>query len=152
MMQQKQESEFTALDWWKKVVLENYTNFEGRARRKEFWMFQLLNITSIFVLAFFFGLTAFAFNDSSSAITYIPLGFIILYFLFIFFPSLAVSVRRLHDSNKSGWFYLIGFIPYIGGIIMLVFYVTEGTNGKNQYGPDPKRPQNEINEIGITEE
>ena len=49
-------------------------------------------------------------------------------------PALAVSVRRLHDTNKSGWYYLMGFIPYVGGIIMLVFYASEGTLGKNKYG------------------
>ena len=73
----------------------------------------------------------------------------LIYVLAVFIPSLAVAVRRLHDVGKSGWFYLISLIPLIGGIWLLILFVTEGDKGPNQYGPDPKAPNSEeINEIG----
>lgn len=62
----------------------------------------------------------------------------LIYSLAALIPNLAVSVRRLHDTNKSGWMLLIGLIPIIGSIILIVFFCTEGTQGPNQYGADPK--------------
>ena len=61
-----------------------------------------------------------------------------LYTLAVLLPSIAVTVRRLHDTDRTGWWILLGFIPIIGGIVLLVFYVLEGTRGPNRYGPDPK--------------
>ena len=61
-----------------------------------------------------------------------------LYSLAVLLPSIAVAVRRLHDTDRSGWWFLIGFVPIVGGIILLVFYVLEGTRGPNRFGPDPK--------------
>ena len=69
---------------------------------------------------------------------WIVMGLLVIFALAIFIPALAVVVRRLHDQDKSGWFILIQFIPYIGGIIMLIFMCIEGTKGENRYGPDPK--------------
>ncbi|WP_218925781.1 DUF805 domain-containing protein [Flavobacterium sediminis] len=148
------EEDFGIIDWWKKVVLENYANFEGRARRKEFWMFQLINVLVIFIGMFLFGVISGSVKNSSSEFALIPLGLLALYLLLIFLPALAVTIRRLHDTNRSGWYYLLSFIPYAGGIIMLIFYVSEGTVGPNQYGYDPKRPtqNNEIDEIGQIQE
>jgi uncharacterized membrane protein YhaH (DUF805 family) len=68
----------------------------------------------------------------------IPCLLLVLYSLAIFIPNLAVIVRRLHDQDKSGWWFLIGFVPIIGGIWLLILYLTDGTPGPNQYGPDPK--------------
>jgi uncharacterized membrane protein YhaH (DUF805 family) len=65
-----------------------------------------------------------------------------LYALAIFIPSLAVQVRRFHDQDKSGWFVLLGFIPYVGGLIVLVFMCLDGTKGKNRFGEDPKMSDN----------
>lgn len=61
-----------------------------------------------------------------------------LYSLAVFIPSLAVTVRRLHDTNHSGWMYFVSLIPLIGGIWLLILLCTDGTHGQNQYGPDPK--------------
>jgi len=73
----------------------------------------------------------------------------ILYVLAVVIPSLAVAVRRLHDTGKSGWFYLVALIPLIGGIWLIVLFATEGDVGPNAYGPDPKRPNSDdINRIG----
>ena len=85
----------------------------------------------------------FAIDFLWTALTIVPFWIIIfaligLYSLFVLIPSIAVQVRRFHDQDKSGWFVLINFVPYIGGIIVLVFMLLEGTRGPNKYGPDPK--------------
>ena len=109
-------------------VLRNYAVFSGRARRKEYWMFVLFNIIISVVAA----IADYVFSGpGSGAIS----G---LYSLAVFIPSLAVGVRRLHDVGKSGWFTLIIFIPLVGVIWLLVLDCTEGTDGANEYGPDPK--------------
>ena len=131
------------MNWYLKVIRDNYANFSGRARRTEYWMFYLIHIIIVFALAFFGGVIS---GSSDSMLGMIP---IFIYMLATLLPSLAVSVRRLHDTGKSGWYYLFTFIPYIGGIILLVFMVIDGDKGPNKYGPDPKAPEYEdINEIG----
>lgn len=123
--------------WWKKVVFENYANFNGRARRSEYWYFALANLVLIlpfYLLAFVGALNDMQWLAVLGGIVYV------LAALALIVPSLAVAVRRLHDINKSGWFYLIGLIPFIGGIILLVWFFTEGTKGPNDYGDDPKNP------------
>ncbi|MBJ6368100.1 DUF805 domain-containing protein [Snuella sedimenti] len=131
------------MKWYLKVVKDNYANFQGRARRKEYWMFTLFN--AIFMIA-----TAIVAGIIGQA-TDTPLFFLLylVYILGIIIPSLAVTVRRLHDIGKSGWYYLVGLIPFIGGIWLFVLLVTEGETGPNGYGPDPKAPtMDEINDIG----
>jgi uncharacterized membrane protein YhaH (DUF805 family) len=76
-------------------------------------------------------------NPFGSTAMLIVLG---VYFLVFFIPGLAVQVRRFHDQDKSGWFILLGFIPYVGSLILLVFMCLEGTRGPNRFGPDPKDP------------
>ena len=71
-----------------------------------------------------------------------------LYGLATFLPSLAVAVRRLHDTDKSGWYLLLSLVPFVS-LVLFVFYLLEGNNGKNQYGNDPKNPSNEIQNIGV---
>ncbi|MBN2584135.1 MAG: DUF805 domain-containing protein [Planctomycetes bacterium] len=110
---------------WYIGVLKKYAVFDGRARRKEYWMFVLFNIIISFVLGIIDGL-----------IGYPVLG--LIYSLAVLLPGLGVSIRRLHDTGRSGWWILIGFVPIVGFIILLVFMVTEGTKGENAYGPDPK--------------
>ncbi len=125
--------------YWYLEVLKKYAVFRGRARRKEFWMFQLVNTGVLFILAFIFGLfilpTMIKYGRSPLA------GFLglvlISYVLAMLIPSLAVSVRRLHDTNLSGWWLLIGLIP-LGGIVLFVFHLLDSTPGPNQYGPNPK--------------
>lgn len=111
---------------WYIAVLKKYAVFEGRARRKEFWMYMLFNYIFYVVL----GMLA-AMADSLA----ILFG---IYFLATFLPGLGVSIRRLHDTNRSGWWVLISFIPFIGAIILLVFFVQEGQADENAYGPNPK--------------
>jgi len=132
---EKQESDYNMIDWWKKVVLKNYANFKGRARRAEYWYFALGNfLMSIpFYIIGIVGLTSH--NSLLTILGFLVYGCI---FLATIVPGLAVTARRLHDINKSGWFYFIGLIPFIGGIILLVWFFTDGNRFANNYGADPK--------------
>ena len=109
----------------------NYAGFSGRAPRSEYWFFILFNI-----------LVFAAIGAVSMLLGGETLMFIILVIgcLAVLIPSLAVAVRRLHDTNASGWWYLLAFIPYIGGFIMLVWFCLPGTKGENRFGPDPLNP------------
>jgi uncharacterized membrane protein YhaH (DUF805 family) len=117
---------------WYTEVLKKYVDFSGRARRKEFWMFVLINTVISIVLSivdFIIG----TYNQS------VGLGLLSgIYFLAVLLPSLAVTVRRLHDTDRSGWWIFISLLPVAGGIILIVFNAHEGTSGDNKYGPDPK--------------
>jgi uncharacterized membrane protein YhaH (DUF805 family) len=111
---------------WKLVVLERYAKFDGRAGRAEFWWFVLANFLVYVVLAILLQVSG------------IFLILELLYALAMLIPSIAVAIRRLHDTDKSGWLLLIGLVPFIGAIILIVFYAMEGTNGPNQYGAGPE--------------
>lgn len=110
---------------WFVEVLKKYAVFSGRARRKEYWMFTLIS-SLIYLGLVILGL---------AMDTEVPE---IVFAVAIFLPSLAVSVRRLHDTGRSGWWVLIGLVPCVGSIIMIIFMATEGQRDANQYGPDPK--------------
>lgn len=110
---------------WFVAVLKKYAVFSGRARRKEYWMFTLIYILIAIVLGFLDGMLGGA-------------GILgILLAIGLFVPSLAVTVRRLHDTDRSGWWVLIAFVPFVGWLVLLVFMVLAGTSGSNQYGEDP---------------
>ena len=119
------------MDWYLKV-LRQYADFNGRARRKEYWTFALTNAAVVFVLYLIALLVG---NLTFAIILYVLVG---IAYLAILVPTIAVIVRRLHDTDRPGVFILLVFIPIVGGIILLVFMATEGTRGPNQYGPDPK--------------
>lgn len=136
---------FIMIEWYKKVVFENYANFSGRARRSEYWYFTLMSIIISIILAVIDSVTGLNFEGTTSG----PIGS--LYSLAVLIPSLAVIVRRLHDVGKSGWFFFIILIPLVGAIWLLVLFCTDGEQGANNYGPDPKNESDEINEIGTTE-
>ena len=104
--------------------------FDGRASRKEFWMFALLN--SIFAL-----IVSIVGPYAVGSLGKINVLYG-LYILAIFLPSLALTVRRLHDTNRNGWWIFILLIPLIGGIVLLIFEVLDSTPGDNKYGPNPK--------------
>jgi uncharacterized membrane protein YhaH (DUF805 family) len=108
---------------------QNFANFSGRARRKEFWMFTLFNI----LISIAIGVVESALGVTSGY------GLVSgLYALAVFIPSLAVLVRRLHDTDRSGWWALLLLIPLIGSLVLLVFACIEGTRGDNRFGADPK--------------
>ncbi len=116
---------------WYLGVLKKYAVFSGRARRKEYWMFILVNVIIAFVLGLIDGIVGVALESDQSLLT-------TLYTLAILLPSLAVGVRRLHDTGRSAWWLLIALVPIIGPIVLLVFLVQDSQHGDNQYGPNPK--------------
>jgi uncharacterized membrane protein YhaH (DUF805 family) len=118
---------------WYTDVIKKYAEFSGRARRKEYWMFVLFNVIIGIVLSIIDLIigTRVGPRDSYGLLSGI-------YSLAVLVPSLAVSWRRLHDTGRSGWWYLINLVPCVGWIVFLVFAIQEGNAGDNQYGPDPK--------------
>lgn len=133
------------LGWWKKVVFENYANFNGRARRAEYWNYALLNFIIVMMPLYIVGLIMVAADNS--AIGMLLIGLYALVAIGTFIPSLAVSVRRLHDIGKSGWNYLIVLIPLVGPIVILVWFCSEGNRSANEYGEDPKNPAGPVFEF-----
>lgn len=130
-MPQPQSNEALA---WMLLPLKRYADFEGRSSRKEFWMF-LLFTNLVSAALFIFG--AIVSPD-------LGLGLLLLGFLGVLLPFIAVQVRRFHDQGKSGWFALLNLIPYVGILIILGFMLIEGTAGDNPYGADPKVGGNAI--------
>jgi len=119
-----------------RLFFKNYVNFQGRARRAEFWWPYLLFILVYIALIVIVGALS-ALGDVGAMIGGLVALVIGLFMLAMIIPSLSVTVRRLHDKNMSGWMILIGLIPF-AGFYLLYLYVTEGTQGPNQYGEDPK--------------
>lgn len=112
---------------------ENYCNFEGRAPRSEYWWFALFAVLLGIVTSIIDGILGTVTANGIGLISSIAS-------LALIIPSIAVAVRRLHDTDRSGWFYLLNFIPIIGWIVLIVFFVQQGTNGRNRFGDDPLRP------------
>mgnify|MGYP001474305728 CR=1 FL=1 len=112
--------------YWYIECFRKYADFSGRARRTEYWMFILFSVIVSFVIELVDGL--------------IGMGGILypVYFLVSLIPSFSVIIRRLHDTGRSGWWWLIGFVPVIGMIAMLLFFVLDSEPGTNQYGENPK--------------
>ncbi|RZJ51183.1 MAG: DUF805 domain-containing protein [Flavobacterium sp.] len=131
------------IEMFKKVVFENYANFNGRARRKEYWMFCLASL----IISVILGIIDYM--CGTNIIMNGQLGIIrISYSLLVLIPGIALGVRRLHDVGKSGWLSLVIFIPLIGALWLLILACTEGEKGPNQYGADPKNEFEDISEIG----
>lgn len=124
--------------------IRKYAQFSGRARRKEYWMFCLLIIGIEIVFYSLMGILGagpMMAGDPTAGVNPIA-GLLMLVFsvvmLGLFIPSLAVSFRRLHDTNRSAWWLLIALIPFLGVVVLLVFMLLDGTPGDNRFGPDPK--------------
>lgn len=117
---------------WYLGVLRQYAVFKGRARRKEYWFFFLFNLIASLVLTVVDFMTG-------SLDPELGMGLLSgLYTLAVLIPSLAVTVRRLHDTDRTGWWLLIGLIPLVGAIVLLVFMLLDSQSGDNQYGANPK--------------
>lgn len=127
------------MNWYLKVLRE-YFNFDGRARRKEYWMFILFNI----IISW--GLQGLSYALGSSGLYFLAL----IYGLLVMIPGLAVTVRRLHDAGYSGWYVLVLLIPIIGAIWLIVLTCLDSEDGVNKWGENPKGIGNDstINQIG----
>lgn len=121
------------MDWFL-LVLKKFAEFNGRSRRKEYWMFTLVSALICIVLE----AIAMVLAKTSMALGFALFALICIYALVLLIPSLAVSVRRLHDSGKSGWLLLVGLVPFLGGLVLLVLMCLDSTSGPNEYGPNPK--------------
>lgn len=128
------------MNWYLKVI-NQYFDFSGRARRKEYWYFTLFSVIISWTLSsidMLFGIYVFSIIS-------------IIYSLLVFIPSFAVLVRRLHDIGKSGWYFFLLFIPLIGWIWLLVLLCMEGEQKPNKWGENPKGIGNDklIDQIGL---
>lgn len=116
---------------WYLQSLRKYAVFKGRARRREYWIFELMNVAitlALFVLAVMLGKAGYPY--------FLSLPF--LYMAATTIPSLASLVRRLHDTNRSGWWFFISMVPVVGGLILFAMIVTDSDPGENRFGPNPK--------------
>ncbi len=114
------------MEWYLSCLKEHYADFNGRARRKEYWMFTLFNMVASWVLTLLGGLIKCPW-----------IGY--LYSLAVLIPSLAVLVRRLHDTGRSGWWFFICFVPIIGWIWLLVLMCLDSQPETNNWGDNPKK-------------
>jgi uncharacterized membrane protein YhaH (DUF805 family) len=119
--------------YYYRKVLQNYTNFSGRAQRAEYWYFYLINVL-ISIALIYIDMFVGTYN-STTGVGLIQTS----YALLVFLPALAVLVRRLHDIGKSGWWVFLLLIPLIGFIWLIILLVGDSEPGDNQYGPNPKR-------------
>ena len=128
---------------WMLLPLRRYAEFSGRSRRKEYWMFYLLNILIgcfvglVFLVGYYADMTQTQMDTYLMPVVWLAM----LWSLATLIPGLAVTFRRLHDTDRSAWNILWGLVPLVGGFILLYFYVTKGTDGPNRFGPDPLEDQ-----------
>ncbi|MEE9407473.1 MAG: DUF805 domain-containing protein [Polaribacter sp.] len=130
------------MDWYLKV-LKQYADFSGRARRKEFWMFMLFHFIIVLLIVFLM-IFSTGYLDSNEEPNFVVLIVLLIYFLGTIVPTLAVTVRRLHDIGKSGTWYFISFIPYIGSFWLLILNCMDGESKSNKWGQNPKGLGNDI--------
>lgn len=113
---------------WYLEAIKNYANFKGRARRKEYWLFNLFNLLIM-------GTLYLVGSVMESLLLFV---LILIYYFFMLIPTLSVTIRRLHDIGYSGWVFLVNFIPLVGGIILLVLTCLDSETNDNKYGANPK--------------
>jgi len=122
---------------WYLEALKKYAVFSGRSRRKEYWYFFLFNSIFYLILLIIDTLTG-TYNQENG------MGLLtMIYFIAVLLPSLGLSVRRLHDTNRRGWWILLSLIPIIGAIVLLIFMVQDSTPGENRFGSNPKEAVSE---------
>lgn len=122
-------------------ALKRYSDFEGRSRRAEYWTFALTNTVIGYLL---YGMMALAFYSELKVLGLILSGLYMLFAIVMLIPGLAVCIRRLHDTGRSGWWVFICLIPIIGAIWFFVLLLLDGDKGENKYGPDPKAIDKEL--------
>lgn len=127
-------------------IFKHYFDFQGRTRRKDFWLFFLIH----FSIIFFLGTAGGLFNETFSIEieSSLPMEILLIYVFVTVIPTLGVMVRRLHDQNRNRFFVLLPLIPFIGTLALIFLMCLPGQFGSNKYGPDPKNPNNEIDTTG----
>ena len=120
---------------WYLKVFKQYFDFRGRARRKEYWMFTLINTLILLALMFIEFVVLGANPETGEGIIFYP-----LYTLITFIPGLAVSIRRLHDTGKRGWYLFTMFVPLIGVFILIYYLAQDSERDSNRWGANPKKP------------
>jgi len=125
------------MEWYLKVMRDNYANFKGRARRKEYWMYTLI-FTVLLIALMTIMFSVLSFSDETGIETgpgvYLTVILVIVFLFAHFIPTIALTVRRLHDTGKSGWWYLIVLVPYLGNFVIFIFTLIDGDRGDNKYG------------------
>ncbi len=114
---------------WYLEPLKKYAVFSGRSSRMEFWCFQLINLAIIIGMSIAASLTL-----NEGKVSFFITIILNLFVLVMFIPSLALSIRRLHDTGRSGWHYLLVLVPVVGAIVLFVFYIAKGASSNNEYG------------------
>jgi len=133
---QEDDNELSLWGFYMKCLKDKYASFDGRARRKEYWSFALFNAIIYFI---FYAVGIFlAVSTRSETLALIVFGILGIYGLGVIIPSLAVTVRRLHDIGKGGGWIFISFVPFVGGLILLVFTLLDSEAGENRFGSNPK--------------
>lgn len=134
---------------WYLNVLRNYAVFNGRARRAEYWMFTLFHIIFLVVAAVLDNVLGLTFEVAGQSL---PYGYLyVAYSLAVIIPGLALMVRRLHDVGKSGWFFFIALIPFIGAIWLLVLACKDSQPGENEHGANPKEEETYLPEEEVVQ-
>ncbi len=129
------------MHWFIDPIRNHYADFSGRAPRKEYWMFMLMYIILTIGVSFLIATSGLFLGEWAFVVFFV---LFIIGVIALIVPSIAIQVRRLHDIGYSGWWYFIGFIPYIGGIIILVMSALRSEIGTNKYGPNPYGVGNEV--------
>ena len=120
------------MNWYLEVLTKKYATFEGRARRKEYWSFVLVNFVILMVLVAVDNAIG---TFSGTARIGLLSG---IFVLAVFIPGIAVTVRRMHDTNRSGWWVMLNCLPYLGSLVVMVLACLDSQPGGNRYGPNPK--------------
>ncbi|PPU93704.1 DUF805 domain-containing protein [Xanthomonas populi] len=126
---------------WMLLPLKRYAHFTGRSRRNEYWMFLWMQTIVLPVLSGIFGIAAVigGGDNGQGPLAWVVFAIRVIFGLALIVPGIAVTVGRLHDQRKSGRFYLISLVPYVGAIVLLVFMCMDGTPGPNEYGESLKQ-------------
>lgn len=129
---------------WMILPFKRYADFEGRSRRMEDWMYQVFTMM-VYLVCGMIMLAGLPWSEMDTnpdsapgPVFWVGLGMTVLWYAFTFVPDIAVTVRRFHDQDQSGWMYAIRFIPYIGMLVVMVFMFIDGQRFTNRFGPDPK--------------
>lgn len=121
------------------IITKQFSDFKGRARRKEYWMYSLFQVLigfSLYLISFIFFTNVLDYSNEKGL--YSSLLLFVIFLMLHFIPNIAITVRRLHDTGKSGWWYLLSLIPYIGPFILFILLVLDSSEEENQWGVNPK--------------